>query len=327
MISTFRRYLLLAALSIAAAGAGAQATYPSRPIRVLVGFGPGGASDTIVRLYGEKMSTLLKTPVVVDNKPGANQMVAIRLLLQSPPDGYTLYAASKSSLVQNPALRKEVEYDPLKDFSLVGIAATIPAVIFVNVDLPVHSMKELVAYAMANPGKLNYGSAGVGSADHLATEALLNITGAKMVHVPYRSAADEIRESIAGNLHVVISPMTNAVPYIHAGKIRALAVTTPERTHALPDVPTLAETGIKGLGDLAPHTYIALVGPAGMPAAVIARLNDAINQVSAMPDVVARVRDELGSEPATMTPTAFRRYLEADLTRWRGFAGTIKLPD
>ena len=157
------------------------------------------------------MSQLLQTPVIVDNKPGANQIIAIRTLLASPPDGYTLYAATGSSLIQNPALRPGLPYDPLKDFTLVGMAVTNPGVIFVSPALPIHNIKELIAYGNANPGKLNYGSAGLGTAGHLAAEALMSATGLKMTHIPYKADADVIREVMAGNVHVGIMTTLNTV--------------------------------------------------------------------------------------------------------------------
>ncbi|HSV59530.1 MAG TPA: tripartite tricarboxylate transporter substrate binding protein [Variovorax sp.] len=328
MLSTTRRALLLGALAAAiSAGVQAQADFPSRPIKVIVGFGAGGTADTIARLYGQKMAEVLHTPVVIDNKPGGNQMAAIRALQASAPDGYTLYAATKSSLTQNPGLRKDIGYDPLKDFSLIGLATTVPGLMFVNTELPVRSIDELVAYAKAHPGKLNYASAGVGSADHLATEALMSITGVQMTHIPYKSGADEIRETIAGNVHFVITPMVSAIPFVKSGKIRPLAVTAAQRAPQLPDVPSVTETGIQGLAQLQPHTFIAFAGPASMPPLVVERLNAAINKVSAMPEVAALLRDAHGSEPATSTPASFRQLVEADIARWRAFGKSVKLPD
>jgi tripartite-type tricarboxylate transporter receptor subunit TctC len=326
MTSRYRRIMLLSALSVALP-VSAQPLFPSRPIKVIVGFGPGGTADTITRMYADRVSALLGAPMIVDNKPGGNQMAAIRALQAATPDGYTLYAATKSSLTQNPALRKDLGYEPLKDFTLVGMLATVPGVIFVNNDLPVRSISELVAYAAANPGKLNYGSAGVGSADHLAVEALMGITGMKMTHIPYKSGVDEIRETIAGTVQVAVCPMVNAIAFIKSGKVRALAVTAPSRLPYLPDVASVSETNIRGLGQMEPHTFIALVGPAGMPPGAIARLSEAINRVSAMPDLAARLREEQGSEPATSTPASFRQLVEKDIASWRAFAQTVKLPD
>lgn len=321
-----RRSVLLSVLAIAG-GARAQTAYPNRPIRIVVGFGAGGSADAIVRQYAIKMGELLQAPVVVENRPGANQLVAIRALQNAAPDGYTLYGATKSSLSQNPALRKDLGYDPLRDFSLIGMMATIPGVVFVNNEVPVKSIAELVAFAKANPGKLNYASAGLGSADHLAMEAFLHSTGTQMVHIPYKSASEQVREAIAGNVQVVIAPAAGIVPFIASGRVRALAVTAPTRLASLPEVPSIKETGVKGLGDIEPHTYIALAGPSGLPAPVVAQLNEAINKVSALPNFAARVRNELGSEPATGSPAALQQQVGYELARWRALAPSIRLSE
>lgn len=300
--------------------------FPSRPIRILVGLGAGGTADSIARLYGQKMSEVLGTPVIVDNRPGANQLTAIRALMAAPTDGYTLYAATASALVQNPAMRKGLGYDPLKDFTLIGMATTNPGVIFVSNALPVHNIGELVGYARAHPGKLNYGSAGLGTTGHLAGEALMRATGMQMTHIPYKADADVIREVMAGTLQLGIMPTLNSVQAVKAGKIRAISVTTVHRLPFLPDVPGLSEAA--GLGDLAtldPHTFITIVGPAGLPGAVVSRLNDAINKVSAMPEVVSRVRDGFYAEPATSTPESFRTFVEKQLVVWQELGKVVKV--
>lgn len=321
-----RRVLLAGGAALLALPALAQ-NFPSRPIKIIVAFGAGGTADTVARLYGQKMSELLNTPVIIDNRPGANQITAIRALMSSPPDGYTLYAATGSSLVQNPALRSNLPYDPIKDFTLVGMAVNNPGVIFVSPNLPVHNLKELVAYGAANPGKLNYGSAGLGTAGHLAAEALMASTGLKMTHIPYKADAEVIREVVAGNVHVGIMTTLNTVAAVKAGQIRAIAVTTEKRLPYLPDVQALPEAGLKNLNALIPHTFISIVGPAGMQPAVVAKLNEAINKVSAMPDVIDRVRNVMNAEPETSTPASFRQFVDAQLVTWREIGKTVKLPD
>jgi tripartite-type tricarboxylate transporter receptor subunit TctC len=322
-----RRVAMLAMLGLAAtASVGAFAQdYPSKTIRIILGFGPGGVGDLVARLYAQKMSELLKTPVIVDNRPGANQMTAIRALQNSPPDGYTLYLATGSSLVQNPGLRKDLGYDPLKDFTLIALVDTVPGVIITNPSLPVRSVGELVAYAKANSGKLNYASAGLGSAAHLAVEVFLGATGATMTHIPYKSDADMIREVTAGTVQMAILGAANAAPAIKAGNVRGLAVTTPQRLSDLPDVPTLRETGIEALADLEPHTLHALVGPAGIPMPIVARLNETINKISAMPDVENRMRNTLLLEPAASTPASFRAFVEKELAKWTELGKRVKI--
>ena len=321
-----RRAVLLSTAAMLAPSAFAQA-FPSHPIKIIVAFGPGGAADTTARLWGQKMSELLGTPVIVDNKPGGNQITGIRALLAAPPDGYTLYAATGSSLVQNPALRSGLPYDPLKDFTFLGVCLTNPGVIFVSPDLPVSTIAELVAWGAAHPGKLNYGSAGVGTAGHLAAEALMSVTGLKMTHVPYKSDQDVIREVIAKAVHVGIMTTTNTMAMIKAGRIKPIAVTTARRLSYLPNVQSLPETGIRGLNALEPHTFISLVGPAGVPPAVVTRLNDTINKVAAMPDVTKAVHETLSAELAVMSPEAFRGMVEKQLLTWREIGKTVKLPD
>jgi tripartite-type tricarboxylate transporter receptor subunit TctC len=300
---------------------------PPKLIKIIVAFGPGGTSDSVARLYGQKMAELLNTAVIVENKPGGNQLLAIRALRTSPPDGSTLHAAVGSELVQNPALRKRLSYDPLRDFTLIGLAVTHPGVIFINPDLPVHSIGELVAYSAAHPGELNYGSAGVGSAGHLHAEALLSLTGMRMTHVPYASDSEVIREVMVGRVQMGIMTTVNTVSFIKAGKIRALAVEAATRLPYLPGVPTVAEADVKGLAGLEPHTFEAFVGPAGMPPAVVARINEAINKTSAMPEVVERVRGTLFSEPATTTPSSVREFIEKEIAKWKVFGKTVELPD
>jgi tripartite-type tricarboxylate transporter receptor subunit TctC len=317
---------LTAILALSAVSALAQ-QFPPKVIKIIIPFGAGGNADSIVRLYGQKMSELLSAPVIIENKPGGAQLIGIRALKASPPDGSTLLAAVGSALVQNPALRKRLSYDPLKDFSLLGLLATNPGVIFINPDLPVHSIGELVAYSTSHPGELNYGSAGIGTAGHLHAEALFSLTGIKMTHVPYGADAEVIREVMAGRVHMGIMTTTNTVSFAQAGKIRALAVEATQRLPYLPEVPTVSETAVKGLGGLEPHTFVSLVGPAGMPATVVAQLNEAINKVSTMPDVVERVRDTLYAEPVTTTPASFREFLEKEIAKWKAFGKTVELPD
>jgi tripartite-type tricarboxylate transporter receptor subunit TctC len=321
-----RRAAILGAATLLALPALAD-QFPSRPIRIFVAFGAGGTADSITRLYAQKMSEILNTPLIIENKPGANQITAIRALMGSPPDGYTLYAATGSSLVQNPALRPGLPYDPLKDFSLIGIMVTNPGVIFVDPKLPIHNITELVAYGKANPGKLNYGSAGLGTAGHLAAEALMSATGLEMTHVPYKSNADVIREVMAGSLHVGIMTTLNTVQAVKAGNIRAIAVTTQKRLPYLPDVQALPEVGMKNLNALDPHTFISIVGPAGMKPEVVAKLNDAINKASAMPELANRIRNTLYAEPATGSPESFRKFVDEQLVTWREIGKTVKLPE
>ena len=325
MFAMFNRRVAVASMAALLALPAMAQPYPSKPIRIVLGFGPGGTTDSVARLYGQKMSELLNTPVIIDNKPGGNQITAIKAMQMAPPDGYTLYAATGSALIQNPAIRKDLPYDPLKDFSLISVMVFNPAVIFINADMPVRNVKELVAYSNANPGKLNYGSAGVGTAGHLAAEAFMHVTGLKMNHIPYKADVDVIRETIAGNIHMGIFSTLNTTSFIKAGKIRALAVTTAQRLPYLPDVPSLPETGVQGISELEPHTFISLVGPAGMPPAAVTKINETITKISTMPDVAKTVRESLYSDPGTLTPAAFREFIEKEIVKWRVVGKNVKL--
>jgi tripartite-type tricarboxylate transporter receptor subunit TctC len=220
-----------------------------------------------------------------------------------------------------------VPYDAVTDFVPVVHYVNAPLIVVVNPSLPVRTMDELVAYAKANPGKLNYASAGVGTAGHLGIEALMASTGVKMTHVPYKSDADVIREVMAGTVQLAVMTTLNTVQAVKSGRIRAIAVTTANRLPYLPDVQGLSETQIKGIGSLDPHTFISLVGPAGMPPAVVARLNEAMNKVSAMPDVVKTVTETLYAEPATTTPASFREFVDKQLAIWREIGKTVTLTE
>lgn len=297
-----------------------------RPVRIVVGFAAGaGVTDGLARLYGEKLSDLLKAPVIVENKPGAGQIAAVRLLQQAQPDGNTLWMATGSALAQGPAFRTDLPYRPLKDFTFLNMVATTPAVLVVHPDTPVKSVRELIAYAASNPGKLTYGSAGVGSSNHLHIELLMNRTGVKMTHVPYKNDADMIRDVIAGTVQVALSTGQTTIPHVAAGKVRALAVTSQQRLAALPGVPAADEIDVKGFKEIVPYSFFGLVGPAGMPPDTVKRLSDLISKVSAMPDVVARVRGSMFAEPAAGSPEEFRAFIEQEYDKWTAIGRVVTL--
>lgn len=307
------------------AGTAAAQAYPSKPIKLMVGFGPGGGGDNVARLYALKLQEVLNTPVIVENKPGASQLLAIRPLMAAPADGYTLVLTSGSALAQGPGIRKDLPYDPLKDFSLVSMMATQPGVFLVNPSLPVRTMPELIAYAKANPGKLNFGSAGLGAANHLQMEYLMSKTGTSMVHVPFKNDGEVAREVASGTLQVSLASAQNTIPLTLDNRVRAIGVAGSKRLTAIPNVPLLSEGGVAELKDIESYTWFAVVGPAGMPAAIVNRLNEAINQVSAMPDVATRMREGLFCDPVIGTPSDFRSFLEKDLARWRELGKTVKI--
>jgi tripartite-type tricarboxylate transporter receptor subunit TctC len=298
--------------------------FPSRPIRILVGFSAGGSTDSVARYYAMKMSEILKSPVVIENKPGGSQLIAIRSVMSARPDGYTLYLASGSALSQGPGVRKDLPYDPLKDFSYVALLATAPGVIVITPNLPVKKFSDLVNYSKANPDKLNYGSSGIGSASHLQGEYLLKLSGIKATHVPFKADAEIMTSMSEGSIHFGISPIQGAQPPIAQGRVRALAVTGSKRVAMLPDVPSLSEVDVPGLEGIDPYTYYALVGPPGMPSDVVAKLNAVVNTVSKMPSAITYLQ-ERGFEPVVSTPESLKEFVVKDLAKWKSFGEHVKL--
>lgn len=300
--------------------------YPARPIRILVGFAAGGSTDAIARFYAQKLTAELKTTVIVENKPGAGQIVAIKALMAAPADGYTLYMGTGSALSQTPGVQQApLPYAPLKDFSMVGLVAAAPGVIVVNRDLPVRSLRELATYAKANPTKLNFGSSGIGSASHLAGAYLSKVAGITMTHIPYKADADIVQAMSTGSVHVGIAPAQGAVAAISNGKVRALAVTGANRVKPLPDVPSLSESGISGLEGLDPYTYYGLVGPKGLPATVVTKLNAAINRVSRDPASAAQVREKYYADPRSGNPDDLRKIIQEDTEKWSRFSKYVNV--
>jgi tripartite-type tricarboxylate transporter receptor subunit TctC len=300
-------------------------TFPSKPITIYIGFGPGGATDTVARLYAQKLSQVLNTPVIIENRPGANQLPAIRSLQSAQPDGYTLLIAGGSALTEAPVIRAGLGYDPLKDFSLIGNIGSQPCVLTVGNSVPANSVAELIAYAKAHPDSLNYSSAGVGTAGHLESLYFQHVTGTKMTHIPFKSDAETSRELMAGTVQLDVLTAQFAVPLIKSGKLKGLMITTQQQQSYLPNVPGVDGVNVKGLDGLDPCTFYSLLGPVGMPADVVARLNDALNKIAAMPDVASRMRDTLFIEPVQSTPASFRQFVVKELAKWREVAKAANL--
>lgn len=321
---TRRTLLASCAVPALAPMAWAQPAYPSRPIRILVGFGAGGGVDTLARIFGQKLSEMLNTPVIVENKPGASELQAVLPLIKSQPDGYTLWMSSASGLARNPSVRNDLPYDPLKNLTFIGHVADIEAVIVVKPGLPVNSMAELIRYAKSNPGKLNYGSAGVGASNHLWTEQLKMLTQTDMVHVPYKSDSDVARELAAGTLDFALAIPTFAVPFVKDGRIRAIGVTGPQRLDALPDVPRLDESGIAELRGLGSYLFYQLTGPAGLPADIVQKLNEGLNKISRMPETMQTLQG-LHYRATTSSPVEARQLIEAEVRRWKEIGRTVKI--
>ncbi|MBK8739884.1 MAG: tripartite tricarboxylate transporter substrate binding protein [Betaproteobacteria bacterium] len=324
----FARTLLIAATAFAAsasalAQSGAQA-YPSKPIRLIVGLAPGSAVDLLGRQYAQKMSEILNTPVYVENKPGAGQILAIRTLEQAPPDGYTLYMAIGSALSQGPGIRKDLPYDPLKAFSFVAQVGTVAGMIYAHADVPVQNVAELISYAKANPDKLSYASAGMGTAGHLCAEYFMFLTGTKLHHVPYRSDPEGAREAAAGNINLSFGVGRAGAPLAETGRLRPIMVIGAQRVSYFPNVLHAGEANVPGLENIGPYSFYGVVGPAGMPAEIVDKLNRAVNQATVSPDQAANLKNAY-IDPITATPQDFRAFVEKEIAKWRKLGENVKI--
>jgi tripartite-type tricarboxylate transporter receptor subunit TctC len=299
--------------AITASGPTARAAdYPTRPITMVLGFAPGGPSDVLARIVCRKMEAILGQPVVIDNRPGASGAVASQAVARAEADGYTLLLASSSMLAINPQMYNNLGYDPVKDFQPISILGTQTSVIYVNPKFEAKSLAELIAYAKANPGKLNFATGGKATPQHLAGELFALKAGIKITHVPYKGTGPALQDVIAGHVPVGISAAAPVVSNIKAGTVRPLAVTTKERTAILPDVPTVAEQGFPGFDANAWHSVVA---PAGLSPEIVEKLHRAV--VGALNDVaVHKQLTELGLDIVGDTPEEFAAMLKADLPRW-----------
>ena len=309
----------VATLALVAATHAAAQAWPTKPIRLVVPFPPGGAVDFYARVVQQPLSEVLGQTVVIDNKAGASGMVGAEAVAKAPPDGYTLLLGNIASLAINVGIYPKMPYDPLKDFTPIVRTVDVNYVLVVHPSVPVKSVPELIAYAKANPGKLSYGSAGSGSLPHLGTELFKAQTGTDMVHVPYKGGGPMVTDLLGGSVQVVIGDQANLMPHVQSGKLRALAVATPKRSPNAPDLPTIAETGLAGYDATA---WQGLVGPAGMPPDVVKRLNEAFNKVMAMP----AVREKLvggGLEPVGGTPEQFGRFIGSEIAKWTKIAKDV----
>jgi tripartite-type tricarboxylate transporter receptor subunit TctC len=308
---------VLALLSLLAAGVTARAAeYPNRPITLLLGFAPGGPSDVIARLVGKAMEQELKQPVVIDYRAGAGGAIAAQFVSHAEPDGYMLLLGTGAMLAINPALQKNLGYDPLTSFATISMIGTQTNVLNVTPSLPVTSLGELIAYAKAHRGKLNFASGGNGTPAHLAGELLKIDAKIEMTHVPYKGTGPGIQAVIAGEVQVAFSPAPPLVGHIQAGLVRPLAVTTLTRTAVLPEVPTIAEQGFPGFEATAWH---GLVAPAGTPKPVIARLHQALVVALRDPGLLKQLSD-LGIDLVGSSPAEFHAYLARDIPKWAAIA-------
>ncbi|MBB1595852.1 tripartite tricarboxylate transporter substrate binding protein [Achromobacter sp. UMC46] len=302
------------ALACAVAPAHAQNSYPSQPIRIIVGYSAGGTTDILARALGEQLSKELKQPIIIENKAGAAGNIAAASVQQAAPDGYTLFMATVSSHGINPAVyRKSLGYDPVNGFTPVSMIASIPLVLVTNPKLPVNSVADLIELARAKPGDLNYSSSGNGSPVHVAGAMFASEAHVKIQHVPYRGGALANSSVMSGETQFSFATLPAALPQVKAGSLRALAVTTRERSTELPDVPTVAETSsFKGYEI---NTWNALMAPKGTPDAVVAVLNQAVARALAVPALQTRFKGE-GATPGASSPAELGQFVNAELARW-----------
>jgi len=306
-----RRVAAVFFVALAFSGAAAQGP-PEKPVRFIVGFTPGGPSDIIARALGQKLADLGGRQVVIENRPGAGGNIAAELAAKSAPDGATWLLGNNSILATNQSLYRKLAYDPVKDFAPVALVAVQPNIHVVNPDVPAGSVKELVALARAKPGELNYASSGSGAAAHLAGELFKAMTGVEMVHVPYKGAQPALTDVVAGRAQLMFATSASVIPYVKAGRLRALAVTTARRSATVPELPTLAEAGVPGFEAI---TWHGVVVPSATPAPLIERLNRDIVGALRMPDLRERL-ESLGAELATGTPRDFADYIAREIPKW-----------
>ncbi len=299
------------ALLLAALAGAASAQYPSRPVRFIVPSAAGGGTDIIARAISLKLSESLGAQFVVENRPGAGQMIGIELAAKAPADGYTLLMAA-STLAINPIMFKTVPYDPIRDFAPITQAASLPNVVVVHPSLPVHSVAELIAYAKARPGQLNFASAGIGTSPQMSIELLKSMAGIDMVHIPYKGTAPGVVDVLAGQVLVMAPNVLTALPHIKSGKLRALAVTSAKRSAALPDVPTVAEAGLPGYDST---QWYGVLAPAGTNRGIVARLHDAIARSLRDEEVGKRLAAD-GAEPVGSSPEEFAAFIKSETEKW-----------
>lgn len=276
----------------------AQEGYPTKPVRMIAGFPPGGSTDVLCRLIAQKLTASFGRQVIVENRPGAGGSIGHELAAKAPADGYTLLLTAKAALVANPYLYRKINYDPLTDFAFISVVISAGPVLVVHPSVPARTAKELIALAKARPGQLNYGSGGIGTTAHIVGEFLQVLTGIKLVHVPYKGGAVALIDLVAGQTDLQFGDMVPSVPLVRANKLRALAVTTEQRSGALPNVPTMAEVGIN---EKFPLQWWGVAAPRGTPRAIVDRINAELAKIVKSPDILERF-ESLGVFPQHTTP-------------------------
>ena len=307
------RYGALACMALASSAAMAQAAYPNKPVKIIVPYPAGGSTDLIARLAAVQLTERLKQPFVVENRAGASGAIGSVAVAQAAPDGYTLVMGTASSHGINSALQKNLPYDAVKDFAPVTVVASTPNIIVVHPSVPAKNLKELLALAKAQPGKLNFGSTSAGGSPHMSAELLKMMAQVDMTHVPYKGAAPMLTDLMGGQVQIGFDNLPSTIGFVRSGKVRALAVTTPQRWPGEPDIPTVAESGVPGYEVAG---WFGLLAPAKTPPAVLNTLQTALAQAIKTPEVAKQLRD-MGAEPVGNAPEAFAKDIQADVEKWR----------
>ena len=302
------RLLAVAALAACALGAQAQQpAYPTKVVRMIVGYPPGGSIDLVARMVGQEFTKVMGQQFIIDNRAGAGGTIAAQAVASAPPDGYTLLAGAAGQISSAPSNFKKLSYDPIKDFAPIALIANQPNILIVHPSVPVRNAKEFIARVKANPGKFSYGSSGIGATQHMSAELFAMMTGANIVHVPYKGGAPAMIDLLSGQIDFIFSVVPTAVPYINNGRVRAIALTSAKRIESLPDVPTLNESGLKGFDF---SGWIGLLGPANLPRALVMQLNAETNKAVNGP--LRKPLIDLGLGLADGTPEQFAEFIKVD---------------
>ena len=304
------RLAVAACFAVAAMAASGQ-SYPAKPIRIVVAQAPGGGNDTIARMIGQKLTGALRQQVLIENRPGAGGLIAAEAVAKAAPDGYTLLLANVATMAIIPNVQKKIAYDPVKDFAPVSLIASAPLLVVVHPSLPVASVRQLIALAKAKPSQLNYASNGVGSSTHLATEMFAMMTGTKLVHVPYKGLSPALTDLLSGQVQLMFSSSVAMMPHVKAGRLRALAMTGAKRSSAIPDVPTVAEAGVR---DYEAGSWYGVAAPAGTPQAVVDLLSREIAAATSSSEIAERLSFE-GVIAVGSSPAEFAAHISQELAR------------
>jgi tripartite-type tricarboxylate transporter receptor subunit TctC len=307
--------LLLTVVALGLPIASVAQEFPTKPIRFVVPYPPGGASDITARVLGQKMGEAWNQQVVVDNRPGANGIIALEFVAKAPPDGYTILMANLGPNAINPGVYSKLPYDAVKSFAPVTLTTIVPQVIVANTFLPASNVRQLVALAKAKPGELTYGTGGNGSSNHLAMELLASMAGVRMTMIAYKGDAPAMTDAVAGQVMLALPTVLAALPFLNSGKLKAIAVTPKKRVAALANVPTVAESGVPGLADYESVSWGGVMAPAGTPAPVIQKLNGELVRILKLPDVRERMTG-LGADIVAGSPAEFAAYLQEEITKW-----------